>query len=88
MFVAEPVFLHARPDRDRARASRARGRARRTLRAVGKRVVRGLSETRQLLAWHRRQRPSGAAMRVSERAWRRQSALICLRAGLDPEAGR
>jgi hypothetical protein len=88
MFVAEPVLIDSR-------TAAAPGPAPQSARALGRllhdaaaRAVRGLCESERLLTRHRRQRPAAGTVRVSARAWRRQSALICLRAGLDTEAFR
>ena len=84
MFLAEPLLIDPAAASGPPEASSPAPR----LRAAAGTVLRRLSASRQLRAWHHRQRPSGRGLHVSERAWRRQSALICLRAGLDPEAGR
>jgi hypothetical protein len=80
MFFAEPLLIDSRtapaPQPVRALA--------RLLRNAAAKTVRGLCESERLLAWHRCQRPAAAG----PRAWRRQSALLCLRSGLDREALR
>jgi hypothetical protein len=84
MFVAEPVLIDSRTAAA-PQSARAPGRL---LHDAAARTVRRLCESERLLAWHHGKRPTAGPRRVSMRAWRRQSALICLRAGLDTEALR
>jgi hypothetical protein len=51
-------------------------------------IIRRILSATDLLSWHRSQRSRVGPSQVSARAWRRQSALICLQAGLEIEARR
>lgn len=85
MFVAEPVLLDTTANARPALVARA-GRA--PAHQAASSVLRRLASAHQLLAWHRSQRPMVGHKTVSARAWRRQSALICLQADLEIEARR
>ncbi|MCG6939951.1 MAG: hypothetical protein LJE69_01705 [Thiohalocapsa sp.] len=48
------------------------------------RLLRAIGERQRLLRWHRaRPRPAGCGW-VPRRVWARHSALLCLRAGIEP----
>jgi hypothetical protein len=85
MFVAEPVLLDTAANASPMLVARAE---RPTAHQAASPVLHSLSSARQLLAWHRSQRPTLGHKQVSARAWRRQSALICLQADLEIEARR
>lgn len=84
MFVAEPILIDAEACIGPERKARTDSAA---IRFAGS-TLRRLASAQHLLSWHRTQRPAVGHKQVSARAWRRQSALICLQAGLEIEARR
>lgn len=77
MFVLDAAALLHRPEAPAADRPRARA-------PLPLRLLRAIGEQQRLLRRHRSQPRPVACARVPRRVWARHSALLCLRAGLEP----